>query len=180
MSERRQFNACYPLFQVLAPTNEAFGKLDSHTMSYLQTSEGQEALMDVLANHIVQEVVPSHLLTSTVTTMHGSALIVQHKGQEEIIISGATVLELDMLASNGILHMIDNVLLPSTFVTVTGLLQSSDVPLETERGQNDTKKTLSMIEPAAESTSEMETIDVTVTKNAAQQMRLRRRVIVVS
>ena len=89
-------------------------------MAYLQSSNGEKDLIDVLANHLVSEVIPSSLFRSpgksNVLTNFGVELSIEYLAEGSATINGAAVLTFDVLASNGILHVIDSVLIPPDFV----------------------------------------------------------------
>merc|ERR1712195_268168 len=85
-------------FTVFAPTNEAFGALPAGVVDSLMKPENKANLVDVLTYHVLPEEVKSTQLAAfqSVTTVEGK-----------------TVTAADNLASNGVVHIIDGVLLPS-------------------------------------------------------------------
>mmetsp|Transcript_11736 Transcript_11736/g.22513 ORF Transcript_11736/g.22513 Transcript_11736/m.22513 type:complete len:415 (-) Transcript_11736:40-1284(-) len=103
-------------YTVLAPTNSAFEHLDDETMAYLQSPNGEKDLVNLLTNHVVSEVIPSNLFhlsgESSVQTNFGTELSIEYLAEDSAKINGANVLTFDVLASNGILHVIDSVLIP--------------------------------------------------------------------
>merc|ERR1712203_1295988 len=108
------------LFTVFAPTNEAFGKLPAGTLDSLMKPENEGELVDILTFHVVPEQVKKGDLTNfqAVTTVEGKPLHVTLWGGV-VRVGGSlqskdlsTVTVADNAASNGIVHIIDGVLLP--------------------------------------------------------------------
>jgi uncharacterized surface protein with fasciclin (FAS1) repeats len=99
-------------YTVFAPTNEAFDNLPEGTLDNL--SEDEQALNDVLTYHVVQgEYMASDLEDGQMlTTVQTDELPVAITG-DEVTIGNATVVEPDIIASNGVIHGIDEVLIPS-------------------------------------------------------------------
>jgi len=99
-------------FTVFAPTNEAFEAL-GNTLTTLLKPANQEELAEVLTYHVV----PGELTSSELSdgemleTIQGDSLEVKVKG-EEVTVNGATVVTPDVEASNGVVHVIDEVLIP--------------------------------------------------------------------
>ena len=100
-------------FTVFAPTDEAFAKLPPHTVSELLEPENKERLKAILAYHVVARRVTTTQVIElrSVRTVQGQALRVDtDKG---VKINDANVIKADLEAANGIIHVIDSVLLPS-------------------------------------------------------------------
>ena len=100
-------------FTVFAPTNEAFAALPAGTLESLLKPENKDKLATVLTYHVVPgEVASSDLSDGMVaTTVEGSDAEVSLKDGEAMI-EGAKVVTADVKASNGIVHIIDTVILP--------------------------------------------------------------------
>jgi uncharacterized surface protein with fasciclin (FAS1) repeats len=100
-------------FTVFAPTNEAFTAVGQDTLDTLLAPEGKEQLTDILTYHVV----PGELTAADLedgqelTTVQGGKLQVSIEG-EEVRIGDATVAMPDVEASNGVVHVIDAVLMP--------------------------------------------------------------------
>ncbi|MFK7788950.1 MAG: CIA30 family protein [Phycisphaeraceae bacterium] len=94
---------------VFAPTDDAFAALPKGTVAALLKDENRQQLVELLLNHVVEGEVT---LTQQVTTPAGEVLIIESKGGATI--GGATILQADIRASNGIVHAIDRVLLPKS------------------------------------------------------------------
>ncbi len=95
-------------FTVFAPTDDAFAQLPAGTVDDLLLPENRAQLESILTFHVVfGNVQLSDVLTTTsATTLNGAALPIA------LTIEGATVTTADISADNGIVHVIDNVLLP--------------------------------------------------------------------
>merc|ERR1712115_702654 len=100
-------------FTVFAPTNEAFGALPAGTLDTLLKPENKDQLVDILTYHVL----PAQVLSTdlkpkqVVKTVEGKELFVTiYKG--EVYANKAKVVGADNLASNGVAHIIDAVLLP--------------------------------------------------------------------
>ena len=97
-------------FTVLAPTNSAFAKLPEGALEGLLADP--EALSGVLKAHVVAgKVMASAVLAADkVETLNGTYPVVVGDGQ--VAIGGANVIATDLMASNGVVHLIDTVILP--------------------------------------------------------------------
>jgi len=102
-------------FTVFAPTNEAFGALPAGTLDTLLKPENKDQLVDILTYHVL----PAQVLSTdlkpkqVVKTVEGKELLVSiYEG--DVYANKAKVVGADNLASNGVAHIIDGVLLPKT------------------------------------------------------------------
>ncbi|TDQ19451.1 putative surface protein with fasciclin (FAS1) repeats [Algoriphagus boseongensis] len=100
-------------FTVFAPTNAAFAALPAGTVEGLLKAESKDALTGILTYHVVAGNVMSGDLSDgqVVTTVNGQTLTVSIK-DGKVMIGGATVVAADLAGSNGVVHVIDSVLLP--------------------------------------------------------------------
>ena len=97
---------------VFAPTNAAFEKLPEGTVEMLLKPENKEKLVEILKYHAVGgKVMSADLETAEVKTLNGEPIAVVVT-DDEVSIDGAEVLTADVVASNGVVHVIDTVLLP--------------------------------------------------------------------
>ena len=104
-------------FTVFAPTNEAFDDLAAALGTDLDGLLALPNLADVLLYHVVDGVVLStDLVNGSVTTLNGQDVVVDLTSG--VMINTATVILADVLADNGVVHVIDEVLIPSTTVGV--------------------------------------------------------------
>ena len=103
-------------FTVFAPTDEAFAKLPAGTVESLLRPENKEKLKSILLYHVVSGNVPasevSKLNGRSVKTLQGSSIKVRTKNG--VRLDHAKVVQTDVAASNGVIHVIDTVLMPAT------------------------------------------------------------------
>ena len=99
-------------FTVFAPTDEAFAKLPAGTVESLLKPENKDKLVAILTYHVV----PGSLKAADVVkagelkTVNGKAAKITTDGGAKI--SGAGIVKTDIETSNGIIHVIDSVILP--------------------------------------------------------------------
>jgi len=100
-------------FTVFAPTNEAFAKLPEGTVASLLKPENKEKLIAVLTYHVVPGKVMSKdvVKLTEATTVQGSKVKIQVK-DGKVMIDNATVTKADVECGNGVIHIIDSVILP--------------------------------------------------------------------
>ncbi len=101
-------------FTVFAPTDEAFAKLPEGTVEELLKPENRDQLVSVLTYHVVPgKVAAADVVKITeATTVQGSDISIAVV-DGNVKIDDATVVKADIGASNGIIHVIDNVILPN-------------------------------------------------------------------
>jgi uncharacterized surface protein with fasciclin (FAS1) repeats len=100
-------------FTVFAPTDEAFGKLPAGTVESLLKPENKEKLKAILLYHVVSgDVTAAQVMKlSSAKTLNGQDLkLTVNDGT--VMVNDAKVVKADVLASNGVIHVIDTVLLP--------------------------------------------------------------------
>lgn len=98
---------------VFAPTDEAFASLPDGTVENLLKPENKDQLIAILTYHVV----PGRLTASEVTSQEGSVTLQGEKvsfmtKDGKVYIDGAQVVQADISASNGVIHVIDQVILP--------------------------------------------------------------------
>ena len=100
-------------FTVFAPTDEAFAKLPPGTVDNLLKPENREKLQQVLKYHVVAGKVTAKdvVKLSSAQTVEGSPISIKAAGGK-VKLNDATVIKADVAASNGVIHVIDSVLLP--------------------------------------------------------------------
>lgn len=100
-------------FTVFAPTNEAFDALPDGTLESLLLEENREMLIDILTYHVVPGTVMSGDLSDGMTagTVQGSDLTIS-VNDYGVSVNDASVVQADVEASNGVVHVIDSVILP--------------------------------------------------------------------
>lgn len=102
-------------FTVFAPTDEAFAALPEGTVENLLKPENKDQLVSVLTYHVVAGKTKSKKLagkTLEVETVNGAALSID--GTDGVTVNGANVVNADIWTSNGVIHVVDTVLLPPT------------------------------------------------------------------
>ena len=99
-------------FTVFAPTNEAFAALPKGTLEKLLKPENREALRKVLTYHVVSgDLMAKDLRSGRVKTVEGNSVAVQ-VNKNGVKVNNINVIKADVDASNGVIHVIDQVLLP--------------------------------------------------------------------
>jgi len=103
-------------FTVFAPTNAAFAALPTGTLDDLLKPENKAKLTAILTYHVIPAKIESSALAGkTLTspaTLQGGTLAVD--GTRGVKVNDATVTAADVKASNGVIHVIDKVLLPAS------------------------------------------------------------------
>ena len=99
-------------FTVFAPTNEAFAKLPEGTLESLLKPESKDKLASILKYHVVAgKVMAKDVKPGEVATVLGKKATIAGK-DGKVMIDGATVTKTDIKCSNGVIHVIDAVILP--------------------------------------------------------------------
>ena len=100
-------------FTVFAPTDEAFAKLPAGTLDDLLKPENKEKLVAILKYHVVPAKATAADVTgmSSAKTVNGKEVTIK-TNDGKVMINDATVTKADIEASNGVIHVIDTVLLP--------------------------------------------------------------------
>jgi len=112
-------------FTVFAPTNEAFAKLPKGTVETLLKPENKAKLQAILTYHVVAGNLDSKAVVAAIkagkgsavlTTVQGEKLVGSMKGKNVILTDSkgnkSTITAVDITSSNGVIHVIDTVLLP--------------------------------------------------------------------
>ncbi len=100
-------------FTVFAPTDAAFAKLPEGTVESLLLPENRDQLVAVLTYHVLPGAVMSSDIAGKMLeaeTVQGSA--VEIDARDGVTVDGATVTTADIAATNGVIHVIDAVILP--------------------------------------------------------------------
>jgi uncharacterized surface protein with fasciclin (FAS1) repeats len=113
-------------FTVFAPTNDAFENLPAGTVDTLLKPENKAKLVKILTYHVVKGKLDSAAIakaikagkgTATLTTVSGGTLTAKMNGPKNVVVSDesgntANISTYDVIQSNGVIHVIDTVLLP--------------------------------------------------------------------
>ena len=100
-------------FTVFAPTDEAFAKLPAGTVENLLKPENKEKLKAILTYHVVAGKVTAAQVTKlkSAKTVQGSDVKIAVTGGI-VTVNGAKIVKADVMASNGVIHVIDTVIMP--------------------------------------------------------------------
>lgn len=99
-------------FTVFAPSDEAFAKLPAGALDDLLKPENKEKLGKILAYHVVKgKVMAADVKTMMAKTANGAELDIKVT-DGTVMVNDAKVVKTDVVASNGVIHVIDKVLMP--------------------------------------------------------------------
>lgn len=100
-------------YTVLAPTDEAFAKIPEATLASLLLPENKETLVGILKYHVIAGSVSAKdaIGAASAKTLQGGSVRFQLQ-DGKLAVENATVIKNDVLASNGVIHVIDTVLMP--------------------------------------------------------------------
>lgn len=112
-------------FTVFAPTNSAFNKIDSNTLSSLLESDNKEALANILKYHVVAGKLSATDVVAALKegngkvelkALNGEVLTVMQKDEKIWLMDGkgnySEIVATDVMAGNGVIHVIDTVVMP--------------------------------------------------------------------
>ena len=102
-------------FTVFAPTNEAFAKLPEGTVESLLKPENKDKLISILTYHVIPGKVMSKDIKprQMVKTVNGQQVSIK-LSYGKVSVDGANVTAADVEADNGVIHVIDSVILPKS------------------------------------------------------------------
>ena len=101
-------------FTVFAPTDEAFAKLPAGTLEMLLKPANKDKLAAILTYHVVAGKVGAAdvVKLTSAKTVNGKSVTIK-AGKDGVMVDGAKVVKTDIWTSNGVIHVIDSVLLPN-------------------------------------------------------------------
>jgi transforming growth factor-beta-induced protein len=104
-------------YTLFAPIDQGFFALGDNILDYVLNPDNQNALDTVLTYHALGVAVPSSKITDgqQIATLDNKLTVTAHVGGGQVHINNALVLRANVQASNGIIHVLDNVLVPSNF-----------------------------------------------------------------
>lgn len=115
-------------FTVFAPTDEAFAKLPAGTVEDLLKPENKAKLVAILTYHVVPgKVMAADVKTKKAKTVNGQALSIK-VADGNVTVDNAKVVKTDVAAANGVIHVIDAVLLPAAPVADPAKAKPKDHP----------------------------------------------------
>jgi uncharacterized surface protein with fasciclin (FAS1) repeats len=102
-------------FTVFAPTDEAFAKLPAGTVDSLLLPENKDKLVSILTYHVVSGKVTAEdvVKLDSAATVEGSSVTIA-ASDSGVLVNDANVIKADVMASNGVIHVIDTVLIPGS------------------------------------------------------------------
>lgn len=101
-------------FTVFAPTDEAFAALPAGTVESLLKPENKDKLVSILTYHVVPaKVLAKDVAAGKVATANGSKVKIAID-DGNVMVQDATVVATDIMASNGVIHVIDKVIIPES------------------------------------------------------------------
>jgi uncharacterized surface protein with fasciclin (FAS1) repeats len=117
-------------FTVFAPTDSAFSALPEGTLEFLLDTANRDSLVAILTYHVVGDSVPSSVLTDGMfaTTVNEDSVYIRVT-EDGVMVNNAMVTMADIAADNGVVHVIDAVLLPPPATVVDVVV--SDTTLTT-------------------------------------------------
>jgi uncharacterized surface protein with fasciclin (FAS1) repeats len=103
-------------FTVFAPTDEAFAKLPAGTLEMLLKPENKAKLAAILTYHVVSGKVKAKdvVKLTSANTVQGSDVTIMIKDGGVVLNGNSNVVKTDIMTSNGVIHVIDTVILPPT------------------------------------------------------------------
>jgi uncharacterized surface protein with fasciclin (FAS1) repeats len=112
-------------FTVLAPTDKAFSRLPPGTVSRLLKKENRDKLISILKFHVLSgELTAQKLVTNgTAATLEGSKVQASFR-QGRLNVNDANVLNTDIVTANGVIHVIDKVLIPEQSLDKTAKIKN--------------------------------------------------------
>ncbi|NXT37366.1 BGH3 protein, partial [Pelecanoides urinatrix] len=114
-------------YTLLAPTNEAFEKIPRETLNRILGDT--EALRDLLNHHILKSAMCAEAIIAglTMETLEGTTLDVGCSGEELTLNGKPIIANKDVLATNGVVHFVNELLIPDSAKTLFELAQESEV-----------------------------------------------------
>jgi uncharacterized surface protein with fasciclin (FAS1) repeats len=99
-------------YTILAPTDEAFAELPEGILEQLLQPENQNLLRQLLAYHVIPgEVTSDQISTGRIETLGGGIAV--QVAEDRVIVNDGSVVQADIQAANGVVHVINRVLMPS-------------------------------------------------------------------
>ncbi|KFP04328.1 Transforming growth factor-beta-induced protein ig-h3 [Calypte anna] len=119
-------------YTLLAPTNEAFEKIPRETLNRILGDP--EALRDLLYHHILKSAMCAEAIIAglTMETLEGTTLDVGCSGEELTLNGKPIIANKDVLATNGVVHFVNELLIPDSAKTLFELAQESEVSKSTD------------------------------------------------
>lgn len=104
-------------FTVFAPTDEAFAALPEETLTALLQPQNRELLASILTYHVIQgKVLAEDVTSGEVPTIQGESLTTRVT-ETGVMVNTAQVVATDIIADNGVIHVIDSIILPPSMLS---------------------------------------------------------------
>ncbi len=101
-------------FTVFAPSDDAFAKLPAGTVETLVKPENKDQLTAILLLHVVPgKVMAADVAGQKMTPASAGGTELHVDGTNGVVVNGATVVSADIVCTNGVIHVIDTVILPA-------------------------------------------------------------------
>ncbi len=115
-------------FTVFAPTDAAFNKLPSGTVEELLKPENKDLLTNILKYHVSDKKMMAKDITSmtSITMLNGETANIEVKGNK-VSIDGADIIITDIETSNGIIHVIDTIMVPGVDIKPPALMDKKEI-----------------------------------------------------
>jgi transforming growth factor-beta-induced protein len=112
-------------YTLFAPTDAAFEKLDAKMKSKILTGNGCSA--DIIKHHMLPNVICSGIIDSKAKTVNSlnKYVVLERDEQDVVSIEGVKLIMTDIVASNGVIHVIDEVIVPESSRSVPEALEES-------------------------------------------------------
>ncbi|HEY9877836.1 MAG TPA: fasciclin domain-containing protein [Leptolyngbyaceae cyanobacterium] len=102
-------------YTVFAPSNAAFEAIPITTRERLLSPENRSTLVQVLSYHVIPQALPaSQIKAGSINSLSGQPLAIKVQGNQ-VTVNNTRVIQSDIQASNGVIHMVDQVILPPGF-----------------------------------------------------------------
>ncbi len=129
-------------FTVFAPTNQAFAMLPDGIVEFLLQPENKDLLVDVLTYHVAPgKVTSDQLETGTAEALNGDLSIMV--SDSNVMVNNSNVIQADVEASNGVIHAVDQVLLPEGLTeTIQSRMADANSQQDSESSQMAANQTI--------------------------------------
>ena len=167
-------------FTVFAPTDDAFKKLPAGTLEFLLKPENKKTLTNLLTYHVLSGSYDAARITKPATKKFGIKSV---EGQnvnvdlnKGVVVSGATVTKTDIKASNGVIHVVDTVMVPRKVKAALALKTAKEkaaaaAVIAKEKAAAAAVKAKEMAAKAAEATKEAAKKAAEATKAAVEKAK---------
>jgi len=113
-------------FTMFVPSNSAFDRMNPIDKEKLLS--GQQCVTDIVRHHLVNNVICSDALSGELSVVNilNHRLNVKRNPDEKLFVDGAQVLETDVMATNGVIHIIDDLLIPEEALSLLDIVEKLD------------------------------------------------------